>query len=299
MTTSYVFEWSEHCNMCGEPTRTAKVLGRRLDRHQGIRPRRRAGVTTSIQRCRACGLVFPNPMPVPATVGQHYDMPPEDYWDHEYLEQEAQETHAQEFRQRWAGNGRSPVALDVGAGVGHTMLAYQSAGFETWGIEPSEPFRQRALQRPIPADRLLGTTIESAELPAHRFDFISMGAVVEHLMDPAGALQRALGWLAPGGLIWISVPSSDWLIGRLLNLSYRLQGADFVTNTSPMHPPFHLYEFTRRSFEAHGQRIGYRVVDSRVFVSNTFMPRGLRGPARRLMAATDTGMVLDVWLSAL
>lgn len=295
---SYTFVWAERCNMCGEPTENAKTLGRRLSRHQGARPRRRQGVTTSIQRCRRCGLVFPNPMPVPLTVGQHYDRPPEDYWPDEYLEGESSHAYyIEEFRRRWSGRRERPKALDVGAGIGHSMRALQSAGFDTWGIEPSEPFRAQALARlDIPAERLLYAAIETADLPDREFDFINMEAVVEHIVDPAGAIERAVRWLAPRGLIWIGVPSSDWLMSRLFNLAYRLQGLDFVTNTSPMHAPFHLYEFTRRSFEAHGQRAGYRVVGSRVLVCDTFMPRVLQKAAYKLMDATRTGMILEVWL---
>lgn len=296
----YTFAHAEYCNMCGASTLDALTLGRRLNGHQGIRPRHKPGVTVSVQRCRACGLVFPNPMPVPAELAQHYEIPPEEYWTEEQLAHgaSAAEYQAREFRARWSEEHRRAKALDVGAGTGRMMRVFEESGFDTWGIEPSERFRARALELRIPAERLLPAPIESAELPAEGFDFISMSAVMEHLPDPAGALSRALGWLAPGGLIRVEVPSSDWLVGRLLNLAYRLQGLDFVTNTSPMHPPFHLYEFTRRCFAAHGERAGYRVADSRVFTGDAYVPRALQSAARRLMAATDTGMVLELWLAA-
>jgi SAM-dependent methyltransferase len=296
---SYTFLWSDVCNMCGASTLDAVTLGRRLNGHQGIRPARKRGVTVSIQRCRACGLVFPNPMPVPAALAQHYEVPPEEYWTGGQLAQSASaaEYQAHEFLARWSGERRRPKALDVGAGTGRMMLAFQNSGFDTWGIEPSQHFRAQALDQRIPAERLLPAPIESAELPAEGFDFINMSAVMEHLVEPAGALARALGWLAPGGLIRVEVPSSDWLIARLLNLVYRLQGLDFVTNTSPMHPPFHLYEFTRQCFVTHGERAGYRVADSRVFTGDTFVPRAVQRAARRLMAATDSGMVLELWLA--
>jgi hypothetical protein len=92
------------------------------------------------------------------------------------------------------------------------------------------------------------------------------------------------------------VPSSDWLTSRLVNLAYRAQGLDYVTNLSPMHPPFHLYEFTPRSFEAHAQRNGHTVALVQPMAgADTFLP----GPDRlwrRLMLRTGTGMQLGVWL---
>jgi hypothetical protein len=59
-------------------------------------------------------------------------------------------------------------------------------------------------------------------------------------------------WLAPNGQIYAEVPSARWLIGRMLNLAYRVRGIDYVTNLSPMHSPYHLYEFELKSFQRHG-----------------------------------------------
>jgi len=52
-----------------------------------------------------------------------------------------------------------------------------------------------------------------------------------------------MSWLKTDGIMHIEVPSSDWLIARLLNFYYKIRGLDYVTNISPMHEPFHLYEF--------------------------------------------------------
>lgn len=129
-----------------------------------------------------------------------------------------------------------------------------------WGIEPSEPFHRKALEyTKLPADRLTNVSIESADFPVGMFQFISFGAVLEHLYDPADSIERCLKWLAPRGLIQIEVPSSDHLIAKLLNVYFRLLRTTFVTNLNPMHQPFHLYEFTPESFEAHGARAGYDI----------------------------------------
>ena len=284
--------------MCHAPAAEAKILGRRLSTRQGVRPGRQLGITATVQRCRTCGLVFTNPQPLPGSVGQHYGSQPEAYWAADYLEHGGAPAahYIDEFHARWRGDRRA-VTLDVGAGVGHTMVAFQQAGMDAWGIEPGVAFRQRALERPeLRADRLIHAAVETADLHAAHFDFISMTAVLEHLADPAVALERAVGWLEPGGLMVATVPSSDWLVGRALNLVYRAQGFDYVTNVSPMHRPFHLVEFTRRSFAAHGLRAGYEIADSRVVVCDTYAPRGLRRIAHRVMERTGTGMILEVWL---
>jgi hypothetical protein len=63
-----------------------------------------------------------------------------------------------------------------------------------------------------------------------------------------------------------------------------------------MHPPYHLYEFTEKSFRLHAERAGYAVAYEKRHVGTpTFLP----GPDplwARLMESTDTGMQLEVWL---
>jgi hypothetical protein len=124
--------------------------------------------------------------------------------------------------------------------------------------------------------------------------------VLEHLYHPAAAIERALSWLAPGGLIHIDVPSSSHLLARFLNLYFRLAGTSYVTHLSPMHPPFHLYEFGLESFAAHGRRRGYRIVRHEFHENGVYflpIPRLLHRPLSHWMRRTDRGMMLTVWLS--
>ena len=90
--------------------------------------------------------------------------------------------------------------LDVGAGEGALLDALQARGREALGLE-------RASTRP---------DVRAAELTA--FDELRGGwaAVVfwhslEHLRDPAAALDRATALLAPGGVVVIAVPNrASW-----------------------------------------------------------------------------------------
>src|SRR4051794_28743426 len=253
---SYSVREITRCNMCAAPVTDAKVLGRRLSRSQGLRPTRRVGWSTTVMRCGRCGLVFANPQPTPRDVGQHYERAPEDYWVPEDLAEAGPDHGRYEidtFHRLWEGDGR-PVTLDVGAGLGRRMAKLTASGFEAYGIEPSTAFRQAAIRRgEIDPDRLALGTVETATYEPGQFDFVTFGSVLEHLSDPAGQLDRVLTWLARGGIVYIEVPSARWLTTRLVNLAYRLQGLDYVTNLSPMHVPFHLYEFTARSFHQYAR----------------------------------------------
>jgi SAM-dependent methyltransferase len=234
-TYTYRFEPATACVMCGSAE--AKTLGRRLNGHQGLRPRRNVGVAAAVVRCQGCGLIYSNPRPVPETLGQHYERPPEDYWRETQL-READENSGipvATFRRLWSRSS-TPRALDIGAGLGQTMAALSQEGFDTWGFEPSAAFRDRAIERGISGDRLQLAAVENAEYEPGAFDVVAFGAVLEHVHDPAAALERALGWLAPDGLMFVEVPSARWLIGRLLNIAYRAQGLDYVTNLRPDAP---------------------------------------------------------------
>ncbi len=297
---TYTFQPQLRCNMCTAAVAdSAETLGKRLGQHQGIRPRNRVGVTTTIQRCKSCGLIFSNPTPVPQDIGQHYDMPVESYWTRDLTVTDAYFARQIElFHELWRQDGSSAaVALDIGTGVGRAMVSLEKAGFDVFGLEPSAPFREVAVSRNgISPDRLSLTGVEEADYADEAFDFITFGAVVEHLLDPAACLERALRWTRPGGLIHVEVPSSDWLMARMLDRVYRMQGLDYTTHLSPMHTPFHLYEFTMVSFERHAERAGYEIASHRRFVGNTYVPARLRWPLAQVMKRRGTGMQLEVWL---
>lgn len=286
----YSFRPVAECDMCGA-TRF-KLLGLRMNGRQGLRPKAAEGIAVSVKQCRGCGLIFADPQPIPESISDHYGMPPEDYWKaadldppKDYLAAEiATAKRLLDFRP-------GMTALDIGAGVGKAMVTLNAAGFQTWGLEPSRPFYERALRRVSP-DWLQMKAIEDAEFAPESFDFITFGAVLEHLYSPRAALDRAMGWLKPGGIIHAEVPSADYLVSKLFNRYFRLRGTNFVTNVSPMHPPFHLFEFTPKSFQR------YRIAELQHMVCDFVdIPKLLQPALRWWMERTNTGMEIVVYLT--
>lgn len=295
----YTFEYNSVCNMCAEPIVNARVLGQRLDQTQGLQPRSKRGVSVSVCQCRKCGLNFSYPMPVPSSIDDHYGVPPEGYWTEPYFEFSQDYFSRQIKDAKRLLKGRVDLtALDVGAGIGKCMKSLEAAGFDTVGIEPSKPFYRQALERMnIPAGKLFNCPVEDANFEREQFDFVTFGAVLEHLYDPAGAIEKVLDWLKPGGVVQIEVPSSDHLMSSFINLYYRLRGTNYVTNLSPMHSPFHLYEFRLNSFLEHGKKAGYEVEYSYIEVCSIYhIPNILKPILRSIMARTGRGMQLTVWL---
>lgn len=285
--------------MCGSPRRNHRVVGIRLNCRQGANPRQVSGVGVTVKRCRSCDLIFADPQPIPDSIEDHYGVPPEEYWaaiDLGYV--------PRYFRslvrtaQDLIGFKEGMSALDIGAGLGKFMTTLQSAGFQAYGLEPSCVFRDWAVTKmQIDPSRLRLCALEEAEYDSESFDFIAFGAVLEHLYSPSEAIERALRWLRPGGVIQAEVPSSDYLMSKLVNIFFRLRGTNYVTNISPMHPPFHLFEFGLRSFTKHGKRSGYEVAKYHFDVGSIYhVPSLLHPPLRWWMSRRNTGMQLTVFL---
>lgn len=294
----YTFKEIEHCNMCKSKSDGHKILGKRLNKSQGKNPRNKLGISTTIQKCSKCGLIYSNPQPIPFDIQDHYGVPPEDYWVEDYFTvKDNAFDHDLKRIQTLIDYQDNLKFLDVGAGLGHQMIYYEKKGFDVYGFEPSIPFYERAIDRmKIPRDRLKNETIEETNYNSNEFDFISFGVVLEHIYNPSLALTIALNWLKPGGIIHIEVPSSEWLINKLISTFYWLKLTDYVGNISPMHPPYHLYEFSLKSFELNGLANNYEVVHFDKYVCQTFMPSFFDGILRRYMKITGTGMQLSVWL---
>lgn len=295
----YFFEEIKTCEMCGDPSAQHKVLGQRLNQSQGLSPKKKTGISVSVMRCRNCSLIYPQPMPIPFDIQDHYGTPPEDYWKEDYF------TYSPDYFSYQIGTVKKLLpfrdgmkALDIGAGLGKCMISLANAGFDTYGFEPSQPFFERAISKMgISPDRLKLGMVEEMDYPDNSFDFISFGAVFEHLYHPSENLSKALRWLKPGGIIQLEVPSSKHLIARLFNFYYRLRGTNYVTHISPMHTPFHLYEFHLKSFSELGKRLGYRIEMHEYFVGDIwFIPRLLHPLLRAWMKWTNTGLQLNIYL---
>ena len=297
-TLNYSFKYIENCNLCGYDSSQFKVLGKRLNKSQGKKPKSKVGITTTIVKCRNCGLVFSNPMPIPSSIQDHYGVPPESYWKDSYFKVDDAYFLGQinEFRSL-THHKDSMYALDIGAGIGKCMKALERGGFDAYGIEPSEPFYERAINKMgISLDKLQLCAIEDANFEKDFFDFITFGAVLEHLYNPSDSITKALTWLKPGGLIHIEVPSADWLINKLINVYFKVIGTDYVGNISPMHEPFHLHEFSLKSFQLHSNTYSYEIADYRYDVCASYMPKLIDLFLRPFMQFTNTGMQLTVWL---
>jgi len=143
-------------------------------------------------------------------------------------------------------------ALDVGCGEG--MLARELAVRvpQVVGIDKHEPSIALAREQG-PAGRVeyvLGDFLEYP-FPAASFGLVSCVAALHHL-DPAAALTRMAGLLAPGGTLVVNgVARSRWFdlpldaVAVLVNLGYRAARGYWHHPSPIVWPPPHTYREIR------------------------------------------------------
>jgi SAM-dependent methyltransferase len=285
--------------MCGDKADGHRVIGQRLNKSQGFRPKSKSGIGVSVKRCSRCGLIYSDPQPIPHSIQDHYGIPPESYWDEAYFNWDesyfsSQITTAKSLIHFQPGM----KALDIGSGIGKGVYALTRAGFDAYGLEPSETFYRKAIESTkISPDKIKLSSIEDAVYEDNSFDFISMKAVVEHLYTPSASLASVIRWLRPGGVVYVEVPSADYFLTGFIDSYFRLIGTSFTSHISPMHEPYHLFEFTVKSFEENAKQNNYHVVRHDYDVCEIFFfPRFMHPLLHSYMKATNTGMDIQVWL---
>lgn len=116
--------------------------------------------------------------------------------------------HATEERQSWtamlvhvAMASEAKVAIDIGCGAGHDILALEAAGVpECYGVEPNAK-----LQKDLPF--LVRPHV--SEVPIERADMLVCIDVLEHVPDPEAFLDQSVGRAMVGALFFEATATHD------------------------------------------------------------------------------------------
>jgi SAM-dependent methyltransferase len=199
--------------------------------------------------CRACGLIFCDPLPTEQELDLCYAASFNYGWYARHrLQKRAQGYHRwlrvrHQLERRTGGPGR---LLDIGCGYGWFLHAARRAGWQVAGIELSGDAVAFATGR-LELDVTLGA-LESIAPPAGRYDAITLWHSLEHMRDP----RRALGWiraaLKPGGVVLIGVPNVE-------SRGLRRRGASWTWLQQPF---VHLWHFSARSLGLLLEQSGFR-----------------------------------------
>ncbi len=235
-------ETLSHCAVCGSD-QIEFVYDAKTNRRPDEAARWR------VYSCRECGHGFMNPQPSWDELKAYYS---EDYdpyiKDHgaEVLEDARAVATARatgSFRHLPLPSGKK--VLDVGCGAGWYLRICKQLGAETFGIEPSSFGTQRCREAGL--DVFNGTVDDyvAQHGTLRQFDVITANHVLEHAPDPVQTLQGMKSLLAPGGVLWISVPNASCYFSRQLGGEWH--SADL---------PYHLQQFSPDSLALAGTRAG-------------------------------------------
>lgn len=170
--------------------------------------------------------------------------------------------------------------LDVGCNTGAfgESLKRERPGLTVWGVEPDPASAERARMLLDHVEQgLFGPTLP---LPPQHFDAIIFNDVLEHMVDPWAALQQCREWLAPGGVVVVSLPNLLHQ-GTLWPL---LHERDFRYEATGVRDRTHLRFFTRRSAHRLFDEAGYEVLRCEGINENWWTPSLRRRLLYRLFA---------------
>jgi len=108
------------------------------------------------------------------------------------------------------GSRLGASVLDVGCGAGQALDIYQSAGWETHGIEIDADAAARARSR---GHKVAVGEVAGTSLPQGRYDVVRATHVVEHTAEPLRTVRQLVSSVAPGGTLFIEIPNLRSVMG--------------------------------------------------------------------------------------
>ncbi|MEZ5286817.1 MAG: glycosyltransferase [Vicinamibacterales bacterium] len=215
---------------------------------------------TPIVRCDGCTLLMRNPQPSDAELAAIYTdtyflgTAPAGASDIAAFEQEVNAlkrataarylNRVEKYRGWTAQTRRGKRLLEIGSGLGNMLIEARERGYDVTGVEYAPASVARANERLGEALVVQGT-VESAPLEPGTFDVCVFADVIEHTRDPLAVVARAWELLAPGGTLFVAIPSLDSWSARLM----REKWMEFKAE--------HLFYFDSRTLESLVVRAGF------------------------------------------
>jgi SAM-dependent methyltransferase len=207
---------------------------------------------TDLSVCGGCGLVMQDPLPALPELLSFY---PADYRPHVsgtpaggggalgWLKGIQSRLLVARYA-RWLPADREASIADVGCGSGQFLRALARVGYTNLtGIDRNKGLAAGFEGTPI---RFVARELEPDFDLGGRYQTVVMNYVLEHFLDPLGALAGAGAALEPGGRLVVMTPNVDaW--------AHRLWGRAW----SGLHAPRHTHLFDQRTLERAARQVGF------------------------------------------
>jgi 2-polyprenyl-3-methyl-5-hydroxy-6-metoxy-1,4-benzoquinol methylase len=191
-----------------------------------------------------------------------------EYFVHYPIKHMAHSSHS--YALRAVGSGRE--VLDIGCGKGFFAEELSKRGCRVAGVDcvPASAV-STAVSPYFETDLDAGLAHLRQALGGRRFDCVLFMDVLEHQRNPDRLLEEACEFLAPGGLVLVSVPNVANLTVRLMLLAGRFTYAErgILDRT-------HLRFYTHRTARALLRRSGYEILREMTTVMPVELALGLR-----------------------
>jgi SAM-dependent methyltransferase len=221
------------CELCGD------------HRYKIVSSRDRHGQSLETAICMGCGLVAHLRIPSDAELEAYYTTQYRRQYHGEAAPSPRRVMRAWKNGQRILRQldpflRRECSVLEVGAGIGCTVKAFELGGHHATGIDLGLQFLQYGRN-------LLHAKLEKSSLfdlpPEPRFDLVCLVHVIEHFNSPTSALRAVHALVRPGGRLYVECP----------NLA-----APFATSKRLFHFA-HVYNFTPWTLLAVARKCGFEV----------------------------------------
>lgn len=207
-----------------------------------------------IYHCRNCQVRFTQNPPSEASIGEYYQS--ENYISHTddskglinrlyLIVRNISISQKKKLIEKITGL-RQRNLLDVGSGTGYFAATMSKAGWQVAGVEPDEGARNIAMERHslklLPGEELFN-------LPANKFDAITLWHVLEHVHDVKKYIVTFKKLLSDNGKLFIAVPNYT---------SY--DAMSYGPNWAGYDVPRHLYHFTPQTMQWLMKESGLKII---------------------------------------
>lgn len=194
-------------------------------------------------RCPQCHLIFVHPLPTAQFLAEEVYSEKSGYQSNKKKDLSIiSPTKKQEKLLAYLARNLKGTFLDVGCSSGELLYFVQKLGYDIKGVELNSRTASIAVANGLD---VRCATVEKAGFGENSFDYVHMGDLIEHVLDPVALLEESKRVLKQGGKLIIITPNMDCFWSHTTKALFTLFGIPWSSLT----PPHHLFDFSYGNLE--------------------------------------------------